>query len=216
MSGTGPGPDKRGKWPTHHKRSFLDQWNLDQSTDFILSCQAGHMSEKSIKLGLTCLMCDHGEKMSGEKDSESQNIKGKASQHMASQKSLRFLVIDAVTCFLVLVFIFCNLCFFKWYIYICSYWNQTKFPLHKVWWLREAAQIGFKNDHTCEKVTVWQNSNWSSNRFIGKTKKTKNVCGDQKLDLFIWRNPLWTTWPARCEAILIQLTELTILDARIG
>ena len=25
---------------------------------------------------------------------------------------------------------------------ICGYWNQTKFPIHKVWWLREASQIG--------------------------------------------------------------------------
>ena len=22
------------------------------------------------------------------------------------------------------------------------HWNQTKFPIHKVWWLREASQIG--------------------------------------------------------------------------
>ena len=26
--------------------------------------------------------------------------------------------------------------------HICSYWNMTIFPIHKVWWLREAAQIG--------------------------------------------------------------------------
>ena len=25
------------------------------------------------------------------------------------------------------------------HVYACSYWNQTKFPIHKVWWLREAA-----------------------------------------------------------------------------
>ena len=30
------------------------------------------------------------------------------------------------------------------HVYVCihSYWNQTKFPIHKVWWLREASQIG--------------------------------------------------------------------------
>ena len=29
------------------------------------------------------------------------------------------------------------------YVVICihGYWNQTKFSIHKVWWLREAAQI---------------------------------------------------------------------------
>ena len=32
----------------------------------------------------------------------------------------------------------------KWYMLTCihGYWNQTKFPKHKVCWLREAAQIG--------------------------------------------------------------------------
>ena len=35
---------------------------------------------------------------------------------------------------------------------ICSYWNQTKFPTHKVWWIREAAQIGQTFIPLCEKV----------------------------------------------------------------
>ena len=26
--------------------------------------------------------------------------------------------------------------------YTQGYWNLTKFPIHKVWWLREALQIG--------------------------------------------------------------------------
>ena len=32
-------------------------------------------------------------------------------------------------------------------------WNQTKFPIHKVWWLREASQIGQTLITLCEKVT---------------------------------------------------------------
>ena len=35
---------------------------------------------------------------------------------------------------------------------IRGYWNQTKFPIHKVWWLREATQIGQTFIPLCEKV----------------------------------------------------------------
>ena len=36
---------------------------------------------------------------------------------------------------------------------ICSYWNQTKFTIHKVWCLlREASQIGQTFIPVCEKV----------------------------------------------------------------
>ena len=38
----------------------------------------------------------------------------------------------------------CDIC-------ICGYWKQTKFPTHKVWWLREAAQIGQMFTPLCEK-----------------------------------------------------------------
>ena len=35
---------------------------------------------------------------------------------------------------------------------IHGYWNQTKLPIHKVWWLREASQIGQTFIPPCEKV----------------------------------------------------------------
>ena len=35
---------------------------------------------------------------------------------------------------------------------ICGYWNQTKFPIHKVWWLREASQTVQTFIPLCEKV----------------------------------------------------------------
>ena len=28
---------------------------------------------------------------------------------------------------------------------ICGYWNQNKFPIHKVWWLRKAVQSRLKH-----------------------------------------------------------------------
>ena len=37
-----------------------------------------------------------------------------------------------------------------------GYRNQTKFPMHRVWWLREAAQFGQTFVPICEKVV--QNS----------------------------------------------------------
>ena len=35
---------------------------------------------------------------------------------------------------------------------IPGYWNQSKFPVHKVWWLREASQIGQTFIPRCEKL----------------------------------------------------------------
>ena len=41
------------------------------------------------------------------------------------------------------LFVFCFEFCEQWYMLTCmhGYWNQTKFPIHKLWWLREAAQI---------------------------------------------------------------------------
>ena len=33
-----------------------------------------------------------------------------------------------------------------------GYWNETKFSIHKVWWLREASQIGQTLIPLCEQV----------------------------------------------------------------
>ena len=35
-----------------------------------------------------------------------------------------------------------------------GYWNQTKFPIHKVWWLREASQIGQTFIPLCEIILI--------------------------------------------------------------
>ena len=48
--------------------------------------------------------------------------------------------------------------FLKWHMLtsIQGYWNQTKFQKHKVWRLREAAQIGQTFIPLCEKVVETQ------------------------------------------------------------
>ena len=81
-------------------------------------------------------------------------IKGSV-MHLRLKISLRFLVtgcfkIDAVTrLFFVFFFLPTNeirdTC-------IRGYWNQTKFPIHKVWWLREGSQVGQTFIPLCEKV----------------------------------------------------------------
>ena len=49
--------------------------------------------------------------------------------------------------------------FFFWpssEIHICGYWNQTKFPIHKVWWLRQALLIGQTSiPPTCTCTCMW-------------------------------------------------------------
>ena len=94
---------------------------------------------------------------------------------------------------------------FKWFMITCrGYWNQTKFPIHKVWWLREAAQIRQTfitlREKKSVKNTARQNCNRSSNfdcnwtsfhskKFIKKTKNAGvqawgDVCRDQKPETF--------------------------------
>ena len=60
------------------------------------------------------------------------------------------------------------------------YWNQTKCPIHKVWWRREAAQIGQTFIPRCEKVFKTQRGRIPINpailaviehRFISKQNK---------------------------------------------
>ena len=49
---------------------------------------------------------------------------------------------------------------------IRGYWNQTKFTIHKAWWLRDAAQSGKRSHPYVKKSfknTARQNSNRSSN-----------------------------------------------------
>ena len=65
---------------------------------------------------------------------------------------------------------------------IRGYWNQTKFPKQKVWWLREAAQIGQMFIPLCEKKSFkTQHGTISIDSAIGhlfieeKKKKTKNA-----------------------------------------
>ena len=78
-------------------------------------------------------------------------IHGKLLLVLRLKKSIRFLVS------LNRIFIFVANQWFM-YMYICGYWNQTKFPIHNIWWLREASQIGqtFTPHTPCE--TVIQNN----------------------------------------------------------
>ena len=73
------------------------------------------------------------------------SIASNALQTITQQK--KYLVsgfkIGAVTRF---IFLFVNFCF-ALASEICDtcirgYWNQTKFPIHKVWWLRETSKSG--------------------------------------------------------------------------
>ena len=68
---------------------------------------------------------------------------------------------------------------------VTRFFFQKKFPIHKVWWLREASQIGQTFIPLCEKVVgnaEWLISNQSSNFGCNwtsfyrppKKKKTKN------------------------------------------
>ena len=73
------------------------------------------------------------------------------------------------------------------HIYTRGYWNQTKFPIHKVWWLREATQTFIPLDVKSFKT---QRSRISI-EFIAKNGKPNMLAhgsgGDVHRD-FVWPN----------------------------
>ena len=75
-----------------------------------------------------------------------------------TKRVLRFwsqfgLKIGAVTYLLLFLEVICFLptSEIMWYFCISGYWNQSKFPIHKVWWLREASEIGQTFIPLCEQ-----------------------------------------------------------------
>ena len=53
-----------------------------------------------------------------------------------------------------------------------GYWHQTKFPIHKVWWLRGVAQIGQTFTPLCESCLIRQRGRVPiGHRFIAKQKE---------------------------------------------
>ena len=104
----------------------------------------------------------------------------------ANKKSLRFLVIGLKNqCMLT-----CRP--------ISGCWNQTKFPSHKVWWLREASQIRQTFMPLCEKLFKTQRSkssnrsrnigcNWTSFHINNKIKLKMPTRRTETKDKYRWK-----------------------------